>query len=90
SFLHSASSSITPPSQEEQNARTRNTFKAEQAVADVRMSPHRVPICDREQTFRAHRIKRDRERQIYSASTGACIIKRGPIVLTLVPLLPKK
>ncbi|WP_336490148.1 hypothetical protein, partial [Methylobacterium nigriterrae] len=32
SFLHSASSSITPPSQEEQNARTRNTFKAEQAV----------------------------------------------------------
>ncbi|WP_336492079.1 acetoacetate decarboxylase, partial [Methylobacterium nigriterrae] len=33
SFLHSASSSITPPSQEEQNARTRNTFKAEQAVA---------------------------------------------------------
>src|ERR1700712_3656911 len=32
SFLHSASSSITPPSQEEQNARKRNTFKAEQAV----------------------------------------------------------
>ncbi|WP_336492217.1 hypothetical protein, partial [Methylobacterium nigriterrae] len=39
SFLHSASSSITPPSQEEQNARTRNTFKAEQAVVDGAAAP---------------------------------------------------